>query len=189
MAIHLDTNRVFLIQSFDRKQFKIREIVPSMNQMKPAAILLLNLTFFIALTACAPHTPPAPPPSTLESSLAEASYDVSRSISSLSETAQAAHPLPVTAYTPSPASYGMSGQTSVDWSGPVEPLAREIAHATGYRLRILGSAPAIPVMVSVYDKNRMIADILRDVAYQCGKRATIVVYPDTRVIELRYAKN
>jgi defect-in-organelle-trafficking protein DotD len=35
----------------------------------------------------------------------------------------------------------------------------------------------------------MLADVLRDVGYQCGRRATIVVYPESRVIELRYAKN
>lgn len=122
-------------------------------------------------------------------SLAEASYAVSRSISSLSETAQAAHPLPRLDPPPNPASYGMGILTSVDWSGPVEPLVRQIAKATNYRVRVLGTAPGIPVLVSVYDKNMMISDILRDVGYQCGRRATIVVFPESRVIELRYAKN
>jgi defect-in-organelle-trafficking protein DotD len=89
---------------------------------------------------------------------------------------------------PSPASYGMSGLTSVDWSGPVEPLVRQIAKSVNYRTRVLGRAPAIPVMVSIYDKNMMVADILRDVGYQCGRRAAVVVYPDNRVIELRYAR-
>ncbi len=142
----------------------------------------------IALSACS--TPPCNPPITnSDASLAEASYAVSRSISSLSEIAQAAHPLPQFEAPPCPASYGMSGLASIDWSGPVEPLVREIAKMTSYRVRVLGTAPGIPILVTLYDKNMMIADILRDVAFQCGRRAAIVVYPESRVIELRYAKN
>lgn len=147
-----------------------------------ATILLL------ALSGCA-----TPPPEThmsdTDTSLAEASYAVSRSISSLSETAQAAHPLPKLDPPPNPASYGMAGLTSVDWSGPVEPIVRQIAKVTGYRLRVLGTEPGIPVLVTVYDKNMMVADILRDIGYQCGRRAAVVIFPESRVIEIRYAKN
>lgn len=147
------------------------------------------ITLFFAISGCATTPPPPNPLDSTESSLAEASYSVSRSISSLSETAQAAHPLPELQQPPSPASYDMAGLTSVDWSGPVEPLVRQIAVAANYRLRVLGTAPAIPVMVTVYDKNMMLADILRDVGYQCGRRASIVIFPESRVIELQYAKN
>jgi defect in organelle trafficking protein DotD len=140
------------------------------------------------LTACA-QTPPSHPIDPASASLAEASYSVSRSIVSLSETAQASHPLPALDPGPNPASYGMGGLTSIDWSGPVEPLVRQIAKAANYRVRVLGNPPAIPVLVSVYDKNMVLADILRDVGFQCGKRAAVVVYPDIRVIEIRYARN
>lgn len=152
--------------------------------IKSAFIILFSL----ALAGCA--TPPShDPPDNASSSLAEASYAVSRSLANLSEVAQAAHPLPDLPPSASPASYGMAGLTSVDWSGPVEPLVRQIAKSVNYRTRVLGRPPAIPVLVSVYDKNMMIADILRDVGYQCGRRATVVVYPDSRVIELRYARS
>ncbi len=147
------------------------------------------VTLCLALTHCAspPLVNDSPDPSA--ASLAEASYSVSRSIVSLSETAQAAHPLPALDPPPNPQSYGMSGLTSIDWSGPVAPLVQQLAKATNYQVRTLGVEPAIPVLVTLYDKNRMAADVLRDIGYQCGRRATIVVYPDTRVIELRYAKN
>lgn len=151
---------------------------------KFASIVLLSLI----LSACA-TPPPHDPPDTSSSALAEASYAVSRSISNLTEVAQAAHPMPEMPASPSPASYGMSGLTSVDWSGPVEPLVRQIAKSVNYRTRVLGRSPAIPVMVSIYDKNMMVADILRDIGYQCGRRAAVVVYPDSRVIELRYARS
>lgn len=144
----------------------------------------------LILSACTSTPPPESVGySSTDASLSEASYSVSRAISSLSETAQAARPLPDIAPPPNPASYGMSGLTTVDWSGPVEPLVRQIAKVTNYRVRVLGNAPAIPVLVTVYDKNMMVADILRDVGFQCGRRAAVVVYPESRVIELRYAKN
>lgn len=124
-----------------------------------------------------------------DASLAEAAYSVNQSIVSLAETAQAAHPMPTYASPASPASYGMAAITSVDWSGPVAQLLDQIAKSANYRLRILGTEPAIPVLVTIYAKNTMLADILRDVAYQCGRRATVVVFPDSRTIELRYANN
>lgn len=156
--------------------------------MKKQTQLLLLLIASGALAGCA--RPPAnTPPDNASTSLAEASYSVSRSIVSLSETAQAAHPMPDLEPPPNPASYGMGGLTSVDWSGPVEPLIEQIARTANYRVNVLGVPPAIPVLVTIYDKNRMLADVLRDVGYQCGRRATVVVYPESRVIELRYAKN
>lgn len=144
----------------------------------------------LLLSACA--TPKEPKGFTLsksQSTLAEASYSVSRSMADLSETAQAAHPLPELEAPPSPASYGMGGVTSVDWSGPIEPLLQQIGRASDYRVRVLGTPPAIPVIVTVYAKNTLLGDVLRDAGYQCGRRATVVVFPDSRVIELRYAKN
>ena len=122
-------------------------------------------------------------------SLAEASYSVSRSMVDLAEVAQASHPIQHVESPPDPANYGMGGTTTIDWSGPVEPLIRQIAQAADYRVRVLGTAPAIPVIVTIYEKNIKLGDALRDVGYQCGRRATVVVFPESRVIELRYAKN
>lgn len=146
--------------------------------------------FSVILCACAAPKPPQQfDVSKSQSTLAEASYAVSRSVVDLAETAQAAHPLPDLAPPPSPATYGMGGVTSVDWSGPVEPLVRQMARAANYRVRVLGTPPAIPVIVTIYTKNAMLGDILRDIGYQCGRRASLVVYPESQVIELRYAKN
>jgi len=144
----------------------------------------------LAIAACTPSPPPPSNPlDSTDTSLAEASYSVSRSIVSLSETAQASHPSAKIDTPPSPASYGMAQLTSIDWSGPVEPLVKQIANAANYRVLILGTPPAIPVLVTVYDKNMMLGDILHDVGYQCGRRASIIIYPERRVIELRYAEN
>lgn len=152
--------------------------------------IALGMSFALVLCACAAPKPPPPNPLTRsQESLAEASYAVSRSMVDLAETAQAAHPLPDVGPAPSPATYGMGGLTSVDWSGPVEPLIRQIAKAANYRVRVLGTRPAIPVLVTVFEKNVMLGDILRDAGYQCGRRASVLVFPEDRLIEIRYAKN
>lgn len=151
---------------------------------------VLIVVLYTLLCSCSSTTPPqVTHVDSADAALAEASFAVSRSIVSLSQTAQASHPIPHYESLPSPASYGMAELTSIDWSGPVEPLVRQVARAANYRVRVLGIPPAIPVLVTLYDKNRMLADVLSDIGYQCGRRASIIIYPDSRVIELRYARS
>lgn len=152
-------------------------------------LVLLAIFSYLLYACAAPKPPPGYEVTKSQASLAEASFAVSRSMVDLAETAQAAHPLPNLAPAPSPITYGMAGLTTIDWSGPIEPLVRQVAHAANYRVRVLGTSPAIPVIVTVYQKNVMLGDVLRDIGYQGGRRAAVVVYPDSRVIELRYAKN
>ena len=75
---------------------------------------------------------------------------------------------------------------SVDWTGPVEPLLKRIARASHYRVRPLGVPPAIPVIVSVSAQDTLLAEVVRDIQLQIGKKARIKTYPGSRVIELRY---
>lgn len=152
-------------------------------------ITLITISSLLLFACAQPKPPQGYNMNRAETSLAEASYSVSRSVVDLSETAQAAHPGIAMPDSPSPATYGMGGTVTIDWSGPVEPLVQQIARAANYRTRILGTRPAIPVIVTVYTKNVMLGDVLRDVGFQCGRRATVVVYPGSQVIELRYAKN
>jgi defect-in-organelle-trafficking protein DotD len=120
--------------------------------------------------------------------LAEAATSISQSLTELQGIQKAA--IPVKTYKPlvDPQSFAMAELVSVDWSGPAAPLLQKIADASHYRLRVLGVQPAIPVLVSITAKNTPLADIIRDLDFQCGKQANIAVYPATRIIELRYAK-
>lgn len=121
--------------------------------------------------------------------LAEAASSVSESLVNLAATEQAAYH-PVSAHpAPDPVSYGMGGKASIDWSGPVEPVVKQISDATNYQLKVMGKSPAIPIIVTVNTKEEIIGNILSNIAYQCGKRADVVVYPQTHVIELRYLGN
>lgn len=82
---------------------------------------------------------------------------------------------------------GMGGLAAIDWAGPIEPLLEKIAALTDYRVKFLGHPPAVPIIVSLSEKEAVIADILKNAGLQAAKRANIVVYPDSRIIELRYA--
>ncbi|MES2212283.1 MAG: DotD/TraH family lipoprotein [Pseudomonadota bacterium] len=75
---------------------------------------------------------------------------------------------------------------SLDWSGPIEPLLEKIVDMSDYRLRILGARPVIPVMVNVSTSAAKLAELIKDLGLQSGKRADLVVFPDAHIIELRY---
>jgi defect-in-organelle-trafficking protein DotD len=79
-------------------------------------------------------------------------------------------------------------RASVDWSGPMAEVTEQIALAAHYCLRIIGRSPAIPVIISLNVKDQSLAEILRNIDYQAGKKANIRVYPNTQVVELRYAQ-
>lgn len=81
---------------------------------------------------------------------------------------------------------GMGGTADIDWTGPLEPLLEKIASMTEYKLKILGSKPAIPIIVSVTQNHAIIADILKNASLQAGKRVNVVVFPANKIIELRY---
>ena len=122
-----------------------------------------------------------------QAQLAEAATSVGKSLQQLSAMQMAVNPqaaLPeIDAKTT-----GMTQMASLDWNGPVLPLVEQIAKATGYKVRILGDEPAIPVIVSISVNNQVMADILRNVTYQVQNKAAIKVYPAQRIIELRYAR-
>jgi defect in organelle trafficking protein DotD len=151
---------------------------------------------FLFLAGCSTSTHPSVPvpvadptlgPDPAEATLAEAAHSVSTALVSLDQMQQATTPLPPTFSPPTPSSYGMSNLVTIDWNGPIEPLLTQIADATGYHVNILGKPPSLPILVIVIAKNKPIGDVLRDAGYQCGIKADIVIFPKTKIIELRYA--
>lgn len=118
--------------------------------------------------------------------LTEAAVSVSNSLGKLAEIQQAMHPQARLPEPPNAARIGLSDLASVDWTGPVEPLARKVANIAHYRLRVLGRAPAIPIIVSITAKDTPLADILRDIGFQAEQQASLTLYPSSHVIELRY---
>lgn len=122
----------------------------------------------------------------VQSLMTESADSVSRSLTKLAKIEQATHPNAKLPPAPDPVSVHLAEMASVDWNGPIEPLVKKIAGASGYKVRILGNAPTIPILISVNAKNTPLADILRDITYQAQHHATVVLYAKQRVIELRY---
>lgn len=123
-----------------------------------------------------------------ESQLSDASVSIKNSLFELAEIQKAAYPAVKLPGLPDADKLGMGHLASIDWTGPIEPFLKDVARVTYYKLRVLGKAPSIPIIVSLSEQKVPIATILRNAAYQCGNRANIVVYPRSRIIELRYAK-
>jgi len=121
-----------------------------------------------------------------QTKLAEAAISTSDSLSQLAAIEKVGAPKAKLSQPLNADSMGLGGLASVDWTGPVEPLVLKLATAGHYKFRAVGKNPSIPVLVAVYASNMPLADILRDTNLQAGKKADIVVYPNHRLIELRY---
>lgn len=148
---------------------------------------ILALLACLLLTGCIhDYQPPEPPiPDIAGVKLAEASVQVDHSLQTLEGIRKSENP-DYQKSLPNPANFGMNYMTSIDWTGPIQPLVQQIAMAAGYRLRVIGSAPEIPIIIQLLEKNVPLAYILRDADYQAGTKADIVVYTSKRTIELRY---
>jgi defect-in-organelle-trafficking protein DotD len=159
------------------------------TEMKRYAMAFL---FGLILTGCTSHQNMNMSEMKSESAhvqMAQASTTISNTLTDLGGMERAVTPPVAMASLPDPDSYNMHTMASVDWSGPVGPLVRQIADASQYQLRVLGTPPAIPVLVSINAKNTPLGYILRDIDFQCKSKANIVVFPERKVIELRYARS
>ena len=144
------------------------------------------------LSGCAATTYKKPPnnnPSDDASiKLAEAANSVSDSMMQMAKVENVIRPENKDNTLTIPNAYNLQARASVDWSGPIAELTERIAKAAHYRMRVLGQSPAVPVLISLNDQDESLGEILRNIDYQAGKRAYIHVYPNSQVIELRYAK-
>jgi len=160
--------------------------------MKRKFFVLLLSSFFLAACASSNSSAVSEQEQTYDMhdasvALSEAAVNVSQTLDQLSATEQAANPPRSLSTPPNPASYGMGMKASIDWNGPVKPIVQQIANATNYKLQVLGKESSIPLVVSINSKNEAMGNILQNIGYQCGKQATITVFPSRRIIQLRYA--
>lgn len=146
----------------------------------------------LLLAGCASTTYKKPPynaPSDDASiKLAEAANSVSDSMLAMARVEKVITPPSKDNTLTIPNTYNLQAKASVDWSGPITEITERIANAGHFRLRVLGQPPAIPILISLNLKDESLAEILRDIDYQAGAKANIYVYPNSQVVELRYAK-
>ncbi len=122
----------------------------------------------------------------VESKLIAAAHSVSQSLNELAAIENAITPHSALPKPSNPAALGMASHASVNWTGPIEPLIRKLAKASNYDVHVLGHRPSMTTIVSVKAKDATLASILRDARFQAQKSTEIVVYPNTKIIELRY---
>lgn len=144
------------------------------------------------ITGCASGTiyrkPPANAPSDDASiKLAEAANSVSDSMIDMARVEKIITPPNKDNTLTIPNAYNLQTRASVDWSGPIAEVTERVAKAAHFRLRVLGQVPAVPILISLDLKDHSLAEILRNIDYQAGKKAYIHVYPNSEVVELRYA--
>lgn len=149
----------------------------------------------LALSGCHHSDPipaeatPVPVAATTDSAsikLAEAAASVSRSLTDLDAVEKANMAPKAAKLYPKVAEMTIPGVSSIDWNGPIRPLLKQIADAAGYRLKVYGNEPIVPIIVAIHAREESNADIVRDAALQAGARAAVITNCATKVIELHY---
>ncbi|WP_018299821.1 DotD/TraH family lipoprotein [Fangia hongkongensis] len=81
---------------------------------------------------------------------------------------------------------------SLSFYGPIEEVVKKVAKATGYKMQIFGKKPPFSIIVILGNLNKPIHDsainILRNIAIQSAKQATLEINPRANVISIRYVE-
>ncbi len=116
--------------------------------------------------------------------IAQAADRATNSLNKLAQIEQFRTPMPDDATLATP---GMMRTTSLTWTGPIDQVSRTLAELGGMQFRIVGKEPPLPLVVTVDAHEKPIGEILRDIGFQAGRRADIVLNTATNTIDLRYA--
>ena len=76
---------------------------------------------------------------------------------------------------------------TLDWTGPVEALAEELARRAGYRFAEAGRPPARPLIVAVEADALPLIAVLRDAGLRAGEAATLTVDAERQTILLDWS--
>lgn len=83
---------------------------------------------------------------------------------------------------------GMDQLITIDWTGPIEGLAKKVAEMSGYRYEPSeGVKPKKDISVAVNAKNQTALNILTNAGGQAGAAADIVVDPEGKKVFIKYA--
>ena len=150
---------------------------------------LLCVSVLLALSACAKN-PPQPQlvaePDSITLRLAQAADRAANALDTLAAVEQVRTPSdlpPLAAGAPAE----LRRSVTVNWIGPVEPLAKQLADRASYKFVISGNAPETSIIVSMNARNQPVIEALRDVGLQLGGRAELKVDANLKTVELSYA--
>ncbi len=139
--------------------------------MKKIVILLLAATLIIGCANTYKKPPYNAPSDDASIKLAEAANSVSDSMLEMARIEKVITPPNKDNTLTIPNAYNLQAHASVDWSGPIKEATARVAHAAKFRLRVLGPPPAIPILINLNIKDQSLAEILRNIDYQAGKKA------------------
>lgn len=138
----------------------------------------------------APEPPAAVAPvraDPVEMRLVKAVERAERALASLARTVPAQDPesgLPDARSVPA----ALRTPVTLDWTGPVEALADELARRAGYRFAEAGRPPARPLIVSVEADGEPLIAVLRDAGLRAGAAATLTVDAAGRTVLLDWTE-
>ena len=109
-----------------------------------------------------------------EARLVEAVVHAERALSLLAETRSAEADLRVPE-TPTNVPPELLQRVTLDFIGPLEELARQLAAGAGYALVTAGRPPPAPVLVEIEAKDKALIHIFQDAGNQAAHRALLTV--------------
>ncbi len=158
--------------------------------MRTLLISLLCPLLCISLIGCRHNfnEPEDPPelPDLNKADLSEAAIAATDSLEQLAAMDAERQVVRVEPQTQEQLDYHMPQLASVDWTGPAEPLVRRLAQAVNYHVRVIGKAPPHVIIVSISKRDVPVGELLRDVALQIHRDADLVVFPQSKLIEIHY---
>lgn len=127
----------------------------------------------LALVGCA--TPPAPSPSSDPVAVQlDRLFKKSADQAAFTGSADAKAPAPRMA----------EGKLWVTWRGDANDLLKNLEPVTGQKLSVTGPTPRLPLYVQVHAIGVPVDEVMRDIGYQLGQRADLVLLPSG--VEIRY---
>jgi len=153
-------------------------------------VFLPALGCIALLTACESNptvTPIASEPDIVTAKLEQAADKASQALDTIAGIEQQRTPAspPIEDYSGAPPN--LTQPITIRWSGPIEQIAKTLADRAGFRLRVKGAIPPVPLTVTVDSYQQPLIHVLRDIGLQAGQRADLAVDAQGGVIEIRYA--
>ena len=145
-----------------------------------------------AVSGCAMPAPEPPAaaaparPDPAETLLTEAALRAERALAELARMLPAQDPaaaMPPLDSVPA----ALRRPVTLDWIGPIETLAGDLARRAGYRFLAAGPAPARPLIVAVEAEAEPLIAVLRDAGLRAGGAATLIVDARRKTVFLDWA--
>jgi hypothetical protein len=156
-----------------------------------AVYLSIACLWLILSAGCAkpPQAPPAPTktdPAIVELNMAAKSIHEDLNMLSRIRQEETGIHKDVRAYKTPPQDVDVSQPMTLNWSGPLEPAVQLVAQKVGYRFKVIGAAPAQPVLVSLTAKDKPAFEVLEDIGWQAGKQVGVVLNQELKELQVIY---